>query len=157
MDAPFAQFKDYSVCNVADAMIALGLLPCYVDGLNLLSPGQPNDIHTRICGPAHTVKFVSSKERSEPGYKKPYVDSCSSGCVLVLSCPREVINANLGGLIMQRAKQLGVVGAVVDGRVRDLDGKCNILRDNSCRDPRGELCNPSARNKCPWSKAIYCS
>jgi regulator of RNase E activity RraA len=118
----YLAFNDYAVCNVADAMVALNLLPCFVDGLDMLSPDTPKNTNTRISGPAHTVQFLSSDVKSEAGYKKPYVDSCTKGCIVVLSCPSNVVNANMGGLIMQRAKQLGVVGAVVDGRVRDLDG-----------------------------------
>lgn len=117
----FTQYREYSTCNVADAMVSLKLLPCYADGINILSPSNPEN--TRIVGPAHTVKFNSSNERSEPGYKGQYIDSCPSGSVVFISCPRDSINANFGGLMMQRAKKLGVVGVIVDGRARDIDGK----------------------------------
>ncbi|KAL0478297.1 ribonuclease E inhibitor RraA [Acrasis kona] len=109
-----------SSCNVADAMVALKLLPCHAHGISIISP-IPNDHKTKICGPAHTVKFVTPQERSEPGYKGQYIDSCPNGSILVLSCPKDATNANFGGLMMQRAKSLGVLGAVIDGNARDIE------------------------------------
>jgi regulator of RNase E activity RraA len=44
----------------------------------------------------------------------------SPGDVLFISAPEGLVNAMYGGLMSTRAQYLGAAGAIVDGRVRDL-------------------------------------
>jgi regulator of RNase E activity RraA len=49
------------------------------------------------------------------------IDSVPAGCVIVISSPFNMSNAVYGGLMSTRARAIGAVGTVVDGRFRDLD------------------------------------
>ena len=48
------------------------------------------------------------------------IDSVPSGSVVFISAPARMVNACYGGLMSNRAKHLGAVGTVIDGRFRDL-------------------------------------
>lgn len=50
----------------------------------------------------------------------PQIDSVPSGSIIFISAPSETVNAVYGGLMTTRAKALGVVGTIIDGRLRDL-------------------------------------
>lgn len=48
------------------------------------------------------------------------IDHCQPGTVLFMSAPAGLPNAVYGGLMSCRAKMLGSVATIVDGRIRDL-------------------------------------
>ena len=48
------------------------------------------------------------------------IDGIPQGAVVFISAPPKMINACYGGLMSNRAKYLGAVGTVIDGRLRDL-------------------------------------
>jgi regulator of RNase E activity RraA len=48
------------------------------------------------------------------------MDTVTPGSILFMSAPAGIPNAIYGGLMTMRARKLGAVGTVVDGRVRDL-------------------------------------
>lgn len=48
------------------------------------------------------------------------IDSVPQGAVVFISAPPRMINACYGGLMSTRAKHLGAVGTIIDGRLRDL-------------------------------------
>lgn len=48
------------------------------------------------------------------------IDTVPSGAVIFISAPPKMVNACYGGLMSNRAKYLGAVGTVIDGRLRDL-------------------------------------
>ncbi|KAJ3015729.1 hypothetical protein HKX48_004414 [Thoreauomyces humboldtii] len=85
------------------------------------SPRSDPDVS--VCGPAHTVEFVSSDAPKLPRDAPPlphHVDVCPKGAVLVIKAPATAINAVLGGLMAARAQSVGCAGIVVEGRIRDL-------------------------------------
>ncbi|KAJ9618060.1 hypothetical protein H2204_013209 [Knufia peltigerae] len=118
----------YSSCDVADALLDLGVPEGgFLPGLVMWSPRQ-QDGHTRIAGPVWTVEYVRvGKEKQAATDQQPltpaghYVDSAPSGSIIFVSCPEDTLSACWGGLVTKRAKRLGVIGTVVDGRMRDLD------------------------------------
>ncbi|KAK7914475.1 hypothetical protein PG985_012178 [Apiospora marii] len=136
--------QDYTTCDVSDALCKLkyhngGFLP----GLTMWSP-QRQDGPTKIVGPAYTVKYVPV---DDPAPKHPthyvrastfvsylprpvrngtadikdtQIDSVPAGAVVFVSAPAGTPNAVYGGLMSTRARALGAVGSVVDGRFRDV-------------------------------------
>ena len=48
------------------------------------------------------------------------IDGIPQGAVVFISAPPKMINACYGGLMSNRARYLGAVGTVIDGRLRDL-------------------------------------
>ncbi|KAI4206686.1 MAG: hypothetical protein LQ346_000978 [Caloplaca aetnensis] len=73
-----------------------------------------------MVGQAFTVRYVSKDEEPKTKQAGHYIDRLSPGQVLFVSGPPGVVNALYGGLMSRRAKALGAVGTIVDGRVRDL-------------------------------------
>ncbi|KAK8104087.1 RraA-like protein [Apiospora kogelbergensis] len=111
--------RDYTTCDVSDALCKLkyrngGFLP----GLTMWSPHR-QDGHTKIVGPAYTVKYVPL---DDPAPKLPthYIDSVPAGAVVFVSAPAGTPNAVYGGLMSTRAQALGAAGSVIDGRFRDV-------------------------------------
>ena len=74
----------------------------------------------RIFGPAVTVKMVSSKDTNAPSPPKHFVDCNEPGKIMYIQQPKGISSACWGGLMSTRASKIGAVGAVVDGRIRDL-------------------------------------
>lgn len=89
----------------------------------------------KIIGRAHTVLFrrvsIAPKiknfaghyvSRLSPSHNADLqIDSVTPGSILFLSGPSDIPNAIYGGLMSARARTLGAVGTIVDGRIRDLD------------------------------------
>ena len=120
------QLRKYTTCQVADAMHVLELMPCHIDGLFMISPGDPQKVDCKIVGPAHVAQFVPCSELpSDQILKQNFVDTCSQDCVAVISARSSlntpILSCNWGGLMACRAKKIGVSGAIVDGRVRDIE------------------------------------
>ncbi|KAJ0103952.1 hypothetical protein J7T55_010969 [Diaporthe amygdali] len=113
------QLKQFPTCDISGALVKLKYRNGgFLSGLTLWSPErQAGD--TRIVGPAYTVKYAPL---SDPAPKHPthYIDSVPAGAVLFVSAPPKTPNAVYGGLMTARAKALGAVGSVIDGRFRDL-------------------------------------
>ena len=114
------EFRSYSSCEVADALAHLGLIPCHMEDIRILSPGHPYDLDCKVVGHAHVAKFALANELPKSPVSRNFVDTCTFGCVAVISVPKGVKACNWGGLLTARAKHLGVLGAVVDGNIRDL-------------------------------------
>ncbi|KAH8777492.1 ribonuclease E inhibitor RraA/Dimethylmenaquinone methyltransferase [Diaporthe sp. PMI_573] len=117
---PIAEkLKQFPTCDISGALIKLKYRNGgFLSGLTLWSPErQAGD--TRIAGPAYTVKYAPL---SDPAPKHPthYIDSVPAGAVVFVSAPAKTPNAVYGGLMSARAKALGAVGSVIDGRFRDL-------------------------------------
>jgi regulator of RNase E activity RraA len=106
-------FKDllkvYSLsCVVADAQERAGVMHSYIKPLT-------ND--TRFVGPALTVRL-------EPGNQVDCLDALAvaqKGDVIVVDAAGETETSIWGGLMAGLCKMKGVVGAVVDGAIRDTD------------------------------------
>lgn len=104
-----ALLKVYSPsCVVADAQERAGVMRSYM---------KPIDKKTRFAGPALTVRL-------EPGNQVDCLDALSvaqSGDVIVVDAAGETETSIWGGLMAGLCQIKGVVGAVVDGAIRDTD------------------------------------
>ncbi|KAK7962522.1 uncharacterized protein PG986_003347 [Apiospora aurea] len=115
--------QDYTSCDVSDALCKLkyrngGFLP----GLTLWSP-QRQGGPTKIVGPAYTVQYVPLDDpapKHPTHYDATQIDSVPAGAVVFVSAPAGTPNAVYGGLMSTRARALGAVGSVIDGRFRDV-------------------------------------
>ncbi|KAH8662212.1 RraA-like protein [Xylariales sp. PMI_506] len=111
--------QEFTSCDVSDALIKLKYRNGgFLAGLTMWSP-QRQDGDTKIIGPAYTVKYVPLDDPA-PKHPTHYIDSVPAGAVVFVSCPPRIPNAVYGGLMSTRAQALGAVGAVIDGRFRDV-------------------------------------
>lgn len=95
-------------CVVADAQERAGVMRSYL---------RPLSNETRFVGPALTVRL-------EPGNQVDCLDALSvaqSGDVIVVDAAGETETSIWGGLMSGLCKMKGVIGAVVDGAIRDTD------------------------------------
>lgn len=95
-------------CVVADAQERAGVMRSYL---------RPLSTETRFVGPALTVRL-------EPGNQVDCLDALSvaqAGDVIVVDAAGETETSIWGGLMSGLCKVKGVVGAVVDGAIRDTD------------------------------------
>jgi len=95
-------------CVVADAQERAGVMRSYL---------RPLTIDTRFVGPALTVRL-------EPGNQVDCLDALSvaqDGDVIVVDAAGETETSIWGGLMSGLCKMKGVVGAIVDGAIRDTD------------------------------------
>ncbi|KAI7856896.1 RraA-like protein [Circinella umbellata] len=113
--------KQFSSCEIADALLKLGQRPWggYIPDIEMWSPHYC-DGDTRIVGPAFTVKMVERDNTTAPTPSEHFADAATENSVLVISAPKDVKGAVWGGLMSARAKAKKVQGVVIDGRVRDL-------------------------------------
>ncbi|KAG0050781.1 hypothetical protein BGZ83_004442 [Gryganskiella cystojenkinii] len=111
----------YASCDVADALLVLGVANAgYIPDLHLWSP-QYKAGNTRIFGPAYTVKMVPASDNVSPKPDQHFVDAIPEGSVVCISQPATMTNAVWGGLMTARAQVKGALGVIVDGRIRDLN------------------------------------
>jgi regulator of RNase E activity RraA len=95
-------------CVVADAQERAGVMRAYM---------RPLTNETRFVGPALTVRL-------EPGNQVDCLDALSvtqAGDVIVVDAAGETETSIWGGLMAGLCQMKGVVGAVVDGGIRDTD------------------------------------
>lgn len=95
-------------CVVADAQERAGVMRSYL---------RPLTTDTRFVGPALTVRL-------EPGNQVDCLDALSvaqTGDVIVVDAAGETETSIWGGLMSGLCKMKGVVGAVIDGAMRDTD------------------------------------
>ncbi len=104
-----ALLKVYSPsCVVADAQERAGVMRSFL---------RPLTKETRFVGPALTVRL-------EPGNQVDCLDALSvaqPGDVIVVDAAGETETSIWGGLMSGLCKMKGVLGAVVDGAIRDTD------------------------------------
>ncbi len=95
-------------CVVADAQERAGVMRSYI---------KPLAHETRFVGPALTVRL-------EPGNQVDCLDALAvaqAGDVIVVDAAGETETSIWGGLMSGLCQMKGVVGAVVDGAIRDTD------------------------------------
>ncbi|MBN1963100.1 MAG: RraA family protein [Anaerolineae bacterium] len=95
-------------CVVADAQARAGVMRSYI---------RPLVPETRFVGPALTVRL-------EPGNQVDCLDALSvaqAGDVIVVDAAGETETSIWGGLMSGLCQMKGVVGAVIDGAMRDTD------------------------------------
>ena len=112
----------YTTCDVSDALTKLGIYDCFIQNVSLVSPNPYSLVaaKARVCGPAYTVEFapITDSQSIKPEYH--HVDSCPKGSVIVIKTPAHLPNAVWGGIMSARASYLGIQGAVILGKVRDV-------------------------------------
>jgi regulator of RNase E activity RraA len=107
--------------TVSDVLDKLGYRG--VVGASILVPTIPG---TRVVGTAVTVRNVAQEldpvqsQRANDNRMTEIegINQCDAGDVLVIQGVRDV--SNMGGIMASMCKRQGVVGAVVDGGVRDV-------------------------------------
>ncbi|KAL5362507.1 ribonuclease E inhibitor RraA/Dimethylmenaquinone methyltransferase [Aspergillus floccosus] len=160
--------QNFSACDISDALLKLQKTPegaaPRAGHLADFVPFSPtigrNAAAPKIIAPASTVKFIA-KNDPVPETAAPadahgfpagthWVDWAEPGTIAVIEQPEGQYCAVLGGIMAVRMKTLGVKGAVVNGRVRDL------AEINACQLPvwaygtstvgTGAEAKPGARN-----------
>jgi len=142
--------EKYSPCDVSDALLKLEVL-----GAGFLKDISPIPSRAqggnRIVAPISTVLFVSKNElpvfplstqdpwESNIPTGKHWTDCPSPGSIVILQQPPQQSVALLGDIVATRLKYRGVLGAVIDGRARDVV---------AC----GELCSDGGFQI--WSKTL---
>ncbi|KAI1114648.1 RraA-like protein [Nemania sp. NC0429] len=134
-------------CDVSDALCKLNYRNGgFLSGLTMWSPLR-QDGPTKIVGPAYTVKYVPLADPA-PRYPTHYIDQVPKGAVVFVSCPQKTPNAVYGGLMSTRARALGAVGSVIDGRFRDVQEQRDLAYPIFARDvgtaPPAELLKVAA-------------
>lgn len=81
-----------------------------------IKPWTPREL--RLLGPACTVKVFPGDNLMV----HKALDLANPGDVLVIDASSSMMTAVIGDLVSTKARHRGIVGAVVDGLVRDLDG-----------------------------------
>lgn len=111
-----SQFLNVNASNVSDALDRLGI------------EGQPPGIlpvyhKGKICGPAATLKLVPHGQGGESTVSGTLraIMKGGAGAVLVVDASENPQVNSVGGVAGSTAKHLGLVGAVTDGVVRDVD------------------------------------
>ncbi|KAG0246331.1 hypothetical protein BGX31_002942 [Mortierella sp. GBA43] len=121
MASPTDKLPFYSSCDVADALLTLGVPGAgFIPDIHLWSPEYKAG-NTRVFGPAYTVKMVPVTDKESPKPDQHFVDAAPNGSVVCISQPADTVNAVWGGLMTARAQARGALGVVVDGRIRDLN------------------------------------
>ncbi|KAG2419566.1 hypothetical protein HFD88_004362 [Aspergillus terreus] len=157
--------QNCSACDISDALLKLQKAPegtaPRAGHLADFVPFSPtigrNATAPKIIAPAWTAKFIAKNDpvpETADAHSFPvgthWVDWAEPGTVAVIEQPAGQYCAVLGGIMAVRMKTLGVQGAVVNGRVRDL------AEINACQLPvwahgtstvgTGAEAKPGARN-----------
>lgn len=107
-------FRAITTASVADALWELGI-----------SGHMTHDIKpifkAKLVGPAVTVLEEPTTERLPPAHALELIDSSPAGSVMVISIGATRQVAVWGGLMTAGAVANGLVGAVLDGGVRDVE------------------------------------
>ncbi|PKY02622.1 DlpA domain protein [Aspergillus campestris IBT 28561] len=157
--------RNYSACDVSDALLKIqkvpeGTAPRAGHLADFSIPLTPtigrNTTTPKLIAPASTFKFIPKAESasSDPTHGFPagthWVDLAEPGTVAVIEQPQGQYCAVLGGIMAVRMKTLGVEGALVNGRVRDLDEirECGlpVWAQGTSTVGTGAEAKPGARN-----------
>ena len=139
MDEYLARLRGLDICDLSDALDALGLPPA-VTGLVQASAGKP------IAGRAVTVKLVAG---NAPGGSSRHlcthaVESAGPDNIIAIEQRSGVDAAAWGGILSRAAQVRGVAGTVIDGPARDIEesdrtGYTVYARSLTCRTARGRI------------------
>ena len=82
-----SKLKQFSACELSDALIKLGLPHGgHIPDIRRVT-SYDGSIEERICGPAYTVQMVYASDRSAPKPEKHFVDTVVEGSVVVIDAP----------------------------------------------------------------------
>jgi regulator of RNase E activity RraA len=138
-DSLVARLRKLDICDLSDALDALGLPPS-VTGLAATSAQRP------IAGRAVTVKLVAG---NAPGGASRHlctaaVEAADADCVIVIEQRSGLDAASWGGILSRAAKHRGIAGTIVDGPTRDVEeanalGYTVYARSTTARTARGRI------------------
>lgn len=115
-----AGFSKISTGDIADAMVALGILPRTIIGLHAVKANQEPTAGYAVTV-QQMVRSVNKTENSLATHGTVIDTMLKSGDVLVVDVGGRMDVCTGGGLLALRAKNLGVQGFVINGCMRDLD------------------------------------
>jgi regulator of RNase E activity RraA len=138
-DPNVARLRKLDICDLSDALDALGLPPS-VTGLIGTSAQRP------IAGKAVTVKLVAG---TAPGGASRHlctaaIEAADSDSVIVIEQRSGLDAASWGGILSRAAKYRGIAGTIVDGPTRDVEeasalGYTVYARNTTARTARGRI------------------
>jgi len=139
MDPLLARLRALDICDLSDALDALGLEPA-VTGLVQASAGKP------VAGRAITVKLAAGPA---PGGSARHlcteaVEAAGPDHIIVIEQRTGIDAAAWGGILSRAAQVRGIAGVVIDGPARDIEESDRIgftvyARALTCRTARGRI------------------
>jgi len=140
MDPKIARLRALDICDLSDAVDALGLKPA-VTGLFQVSAGKP------IAGRAVTVKLIAG---NAPPSDHPRhlcttaVEAAGPDDIIAIEQRSGLDAAAWGGILARAAQVRGIAGTVIDGPARDIEESNRIgysvyARAMTCRTARGRI------------------
>jgi regulator of RNase E activity RraA len=140
MDSRIARLRALDICDLSDAVDALGLKPA-VTGLFQVSAGKP------IAGRAVTVKLIAG---NAPPSDHPRhlctsaVEAAGPDDIIAIEQRSGLDAAAWGGILARAAQVRGIAGTIIDGPARDIEESNRIgysvyARTMTCRTARGRI------------------
>jgi regulator of RNase E activity RraA len=120
------RLESVATATLAAVLQKRGVRTTFLSGLAPLKPGQ------RMVGRARTLRFVPIREDLVETYaprlntQRAAIESLQPGEVLVIDARNDTEAGTIGDIFAARAIQLGAVGIVTDGAVRDAAALCRL-------------------------------
>ena len=117
--ATLERLQGVATATLAGVLQKHGVRTTFLSGLGPIKPGQ------RMVGRARTLRFLPMREDLLETYaprlnmQRAAIESLQPGEVLVIEARNETEAGTIGDIFAMRAIQLGAVGVVTDGAVRD--------------------------------------
>lgn len=121
LKASIKRLSVFTSCDIGDALVKLKYpYGGFLDGIHMWSPAHRSGPH-RTIGQAITVKMVTMSDTDAPKPERHFADCNEPGKIMYIQQPKGLYSACWGGLMSTRASALRAGGAVVDGRIRDIN------------------------------------
>jgi regulator of RNase E activity RraA len=119
-----ATLSRVTTATITTILLKKGLRNVWMRGTRPLSPG-----HSRIVGPAFTLRFVPAREDlatpaswSNPISTRSAIEAMPAGCIAVVDAMGVTDAGIFGDILCARMGKRGVAALVTDGVVRDVAG-----------------------------------
>ena len=119
-----ATLSRVTTATITTILLKKGLRNVWMRGTRPLAPG-----HSRIVGPAFTLRFVPAREDlatpaswSNPISTRSAIEAMPAGCVAVVDAMGVTDAGIFGDILCARMAKRGVAALVTDGVVRDVAG-----------------------------------
>jgi regulator of RNase E activity RraA len=119
-----ATLSRVTTATITTILLKKGLRNVWMRGTRPLSPG-----HSRIVGPAFTLRFVPAREDlatpaswANPISTRAAIEAMPAGCVAVVDAMGITDAGIFGDILCARMARRGVAALVTDGVVRDVAG-----------------------------------